>query len=52
MWDVAGKENRQTTHVSPCVLHLKPGREVTVTESLWVEVRERLNALWLPLGLG
>lgn len=34
------------------LLHPKPGSEVTVREALWIKLRERLNALWLPLGLG
>lgn len=50
--DIAGKENRKTTHGSPCIFHPKPGSKVTVREDLWDELRERLNALWLPLGLG
>lgn len=50
--DVAGKENRTTTHGSPCILHPKPGSKVTVREGLWIALKERLSALWLPLGLG
>lgn len=50
--DVAGKENRKPTHGSPCILHPKPGSEVTVREGLWAELRERRDALLLPPGLG